>query len=92
MIQTKVKVTQKSPVNHDCYKMRLEFTDQNFEIKIGQSIRIDAFVKSIKFPEGTNVSRKYSIISPSTNKVHSFLFKDRFRHPFQSLQALRRIS
>ena len=74
MIQTKVEIVQKFLINHDCCQMRLKFTTDRFQIKIGQSVRIDAVIKNQKYPEGIKVSRKYSIISPSTNKVLSFRY------------------
>jgi hypothetical protein len=46
--------------------MKMKFLSEKFDIKMGQSIRIDILKINEKYPEGFNVSRKYSIVSSSS--------------------------
>jgi len=70
--------------------MQFKFLENGFKISIAQSINISALIKSEEYPDGETVSRRYSIISPSSIQV--LLFEPR-RMPFKlCLKCIGRIN
>lgn len=71
-----MEIIEKIPLNHDCYVYKLKFIGQAFQLTIGEHFRIVETIKTIEHPEGEEVVRKYTPISPCSQKdVMDVLFK-----------------
>jgi hypothetical protein len=68
-VQTTLQIVDKKAINHDCYIYKLKFTDARFDLSIGQHFRIVETIKTFETPEGEEVTRKYTPISPCSQKV-----------------------
>lgn len=67
--QAVASILSKTPVNHDCYLYQFKFVDGSFDLNIGEHFRIVETIKTYEAPEGEEVVRKYTPISPCSQKV-----------------------
>jgi NAD(P)H-flavin reductase len=69
--KSKLEIVDKKKINHDCYIYSLKWADEPFFLSIGQHFRIVETIPTFDAPEGEEVSRKYTPISPCSQKVSS---------------------
>lgn len=46
-IVSKLQISEKTAINHDCYIYKLKFVDEEFALQIGQHFRIIENIKTI---------------------------------------------
>lgn len=68
-IECEVEITNKVAVNHDCYIFTAKFINEVITFKIGQHFRILQQIKTKENPDGELVVRKYTPITPCSQKV-----------------------
>ena len=68
-IKSKLRIVEKTTINHDCYIYLLEWAGPSFPLTIGQHFRIVETIPTFDVPEGEEVIRKYTPISPCSQKV-----------------------
>ena len=64
IIQSKLKIVQKRKINHDTYIYDFNWDGEKFKLCIGQHLRIVETIPTFDAPEGEEVVRKYTPISP----------------------------
>lgn len=63
-IVSKFLITDKKTINHDCYIYNLSWAGPKLCMTIGQHFRIVENIPTYEHPEGEEVIRKYTPISP----------------------------
>ena len=66
---TTAEIISKRPLNHDCYLYQIRFSDKPFDLRIGEHFRFAETIKTFDAPEGEEIIRKYTPISPLSQKV-----------------------
>lgn len=69
-VESELQIVDKKQINHDCYIYDLKWAGPQFELCIGQHFRIIETVPTAECPEGEEVIRKYTPISPCSQKVN----------------------
>lgn len=72
-IKTEIVVVDKQTINHDCYIFTLKFVSEPIQFSIGQHFRIIETIKTMANPDGEEVMRKYTPISPCQQIVMACL-------------------
>lgn len=68
-VQSLVELVEKTPINHDSYRLRFKFLDHKIGVGIGHHIRITEVLKTYQISEGEEVLRRYTPISPCGQQV-----------------------
>lgn len=69
-IKSMLRIKEKKKLNHDSYIYYLDWAGPKFPIKIGEHFKIIENIPTWEHPEGEEVSRKYTPISPCSQTVH----------------------
>lgn len=71
-VKTQFQIANKRQINHDCYIYDLKWAGQKFNLGIGQHFRIVQQIPTWEHPDGEEVIRKYTPISPCSK--HDVIF------------------
>ena len=63
-MQSRLKIVQKRKINHDTYIYDFSWASDKFKLAIGQHLRIVETIPTHDAPDGEEVVRKYTPISP----------------------------
>lgn len=76
IVHSKLQIAGIRKINHDTYIYDLKWAGDKIKLTIGQHIRFVENIKTHDAPEGEEVVRKYTPISPCSQEVFVFLFQD----------------
>jgi NAD(P)H-flavin reductase len=69
-------IVAKQKINHDCYIFSFEYLQEQIVFTIGQHFRIIKELPTLDYPEGEELSKKYTPINHSSQTVFSIAYSE----------------